>query len=192
MLLACVSAVVGCATGQRIELAYAMVPTEGVTQALDISVHVAEFEDRRTDLEVVGEIQRGFWGSVLRPDTKIRPREGTARAWVRDALVEELKLRGYKVVAADDKPQWQVLGRVLELNYSEGGWLVTRPGAVITVECELVRNDKIVLVEQYWNSATASDRPGDPAHLLETVLRRNLRKFIGDFDAQREGVATNG
>jgi hypothetical protein len=64
--------------------------------------------------------------------------------------------------------------------------------AVITVECELVQGERVVFVEQYWYSAHASSRPGDPARLLETVLRRNLMKFMEDFEAQRTGVAEDG
>jgi hypothetical protein len=192
VLLACALTFAGCATGQKIDLTYEAAPTEGMTRAPGVMVHVPEFEDRRAEPDVVGEIQSGFWESTVHADEKIRPRQGTAATWAHDALVEELKLRGYKIVKAADKPEWQILGRVLELNYSEGGMLVTRPGAVVTIECELVHNDRPLFVETYWNSATAKSRPGDPAQLLETVLRRDLTKFLEDFEAQRKGLAENG
>jgi hypothetical protein len=192
LVLLGILAVGGCATGQKIGLTYEAVPAEGMVKAPNVTVGVGAFEDQRDDPEVIGEIRRGLWGSTVRPDEKIRPQQGSAASWVRDALLAELRLRGYNVVEASAKPEWLVRGSILELFYSEGGWPITRPGAVITVECELVHNERILFVEQYWSSTTASGRPGDAGGMLERVLRRDLRKFLADFEAQREGAAENG
>jgi hypothetical protein len=183
----------GCATNQSVELTYEIAPSETPAPAHSSTIYVAPFEDRRSEPETVGEIERGLWGSVVRPDTQIRLEEGTVGDWIRNALKAELELHGYDVVGVDGRSDWQVFGTVLELSYSEGGWpIMTNPSAVLTIECRVVHDGKAIVKEAYWNSVRASSRPGDPARLLETALRRDLKRFIEDLETERKRVGGEG
>jgi hypothetical protein len=192
IVLASVIAGTGCATGKKIELGYNAVPPKGLVRVADVGIYVAQFEDVRTDTETLGVISHGLFASAVRPDVKIRLREGSVPTWVRDALVKELELRGYDVLDAADGAAWQISGAVHELSYSEGGWMfMTRPRAMMTMECQLAHNQQAMSCELYSARAAVKGRdgqPGDPERLLETVLRRALKAFIEDLEAVRSGV----
>lgn len=193
LVLASMVAVAGCTTSRSIELEYRAGPKAVLAQAPRGSIYVEPFEDVRGERETVGNISHGLFESAVHPDTKIRIRRGSVGTWVRDALVSELELRGYDVLDAGKGAAWQINGVVHELFYREGGWpFPARPSARITIECQLVRGRQVMSSEMYSAEAAAKDpysRSGDPVHILETVLRRALQKFIEDLEAVRIDVA---
>lgn len=193
LVLASVVAVAGCTTSRSIELEYWAGPKPVLAQVPHGSIYVAPFEDLRAEGEIVGNVSHGLFESAVHPDTKVRIRQGSVGTWVRDALVSELELRGYDVLDADEGSAWQINGVVHELFYREGGWpFPARPSARMTIECQIVRDRQVTSSEMYSARAAAKGpggRPGDPVHLLATVLRRALQEFIEDLEAVRLDVA---